>query len=116
MKNFICLIVVLFFYPFNYAFTKCDTDQRIPYDNPEDLLEVDPSSLKISFYDEKLEIIRSYCYVLDSSLDRDVMGHASQQKIQFTVHYARTCYHSGHQINKTIWNYWEKNQSCFFSP
>ena len=67
MKKIFLLIVVLFFYPFNYAYTKCDQDERIPFDNPEDLLEVDPSSLKISFYDEKLEDANVKAYKAYSS-------------------------------------------------
>ena len=55
MKKLFLLLSVLSFYVFNNAFAKCDTDPRIPYDSPEDLKEVEPSSLKISFYDEKLD-------------------------------------------------------------
>ena len=55
MKKLFLLLLVLSFYVFNNAFAKCNTDSRIPYDSPEDLKEVEPSSLKISFYDEKLD-------------------------------------------------------------
>ena len=55
MKKLILFLLLLFIYPFNNVFAKCDTNPNIPFDNPEDLKEVDPSSLKISFYDEKLD-------------------------------------------------------------
>ena len=55
MKGILLLFLALSFYVVNNAFAKCDTDPRIPYDKPEDLKEVEPSALKISFYDEKLD-------------------------------------------------------------
>ncbi len=67
MKKFILLILVLFFYPFKYGYAKCETDPRIPYDSPEDLLEVEPSSLKISVYDKKLESANARAYKAHSN-------------------------------------------------
>ena len=55
MKKLFLLLLALSFYVSNNAFAKCNTNPNIPYDNPEDLKEVEPSSLKISFYDEKLD-------------------------------------------------------------
>jgi|TARA_Y100000031_G_scaffold98488_1_gene107850 hypothetical protein len=55
MKKLFLLLLALSFYVFNNAFAKCNTNPNIPFDNPEDLKEVEPSSLKISFYDEKLD-------------------------------------------------------------
>lgn len=55
MKKLLLLLLLLYFYPFNNVFAKCNTDLRIPFDKPEDLKEVEPSALKISFYDDKLD-------------------------------------------------------------
>ena len=52
MKKFILFFIALSFYFFNNAFAKCDNDQR---SFMEGLKLEEPSSLKISFYDEKFE-------------------------------------------------------------
>ena len=53
MKKLIIIFLMIFF--FNEAFAKCDEDKRQAIDKPEDLKIVDPSSLKLSFYDEKFD-------------------------------------------------------------
>ena len=53
-------------------------------------------------YHEDLEKIRSQCYVLDSSLERDVMGNAQQKNLKFTTPYARTCHQAGQTVLKSV--------------
>ncbi len=55
MKKLILFLFLLFVYPFNNVFAKCDTSEIMIIDDPKDVVEVDPSTLKISFFDEKLE-------------------------------------------------------------
>ena len=57
-------------------------------------------------YLSELENIRSQCYVLDSSLERDVMGNAQQKNLSFTTPYARTCHQAGQMILKCVKNFW----------
>ena len=58
-------------------------------------------------YHAELEKIRSQCYVLDSSLERDVMGNAQQKNLSFTTPYARTCHQAGQTVLKSVKNYWK---------
>jgi|TARA_B100001079_G_C16409931_1_gene515754 hypothetical protein len=58
-------------------------------------------------YHTELEEIRSQCYVLDSSLERDVMGNAQQKILSFTTPYARTCHQAGQTVLKSVKNYWK---------
>ena len=58
-------------------------------------------------YHAELEEIRSQCYVLDSSLERDVMGNAQQKNLSFTTPYARTCHQAGQKVLKSVKNYWK---------
>ena len=60
---------------------------------------------------EELEKIRSQCYVLDSSLERDVMGHSKQKKPHFNVPFARTCHKSSKIVIDAVRIYWKANQS-----
>ena len=56
MKKLLLILIPLSFYFFNNAFAKCDGDQRtFMDDDSEALILVDPSLLKLSFYDEKFE-------------------------------------------------------------
>jgi hypothetical protein len=52
MKKLLLILIPLSFYFFNNAFAKCDGDQRTFMNNDsEALILIDPSSLKLSFYD-----------------------------------------------------------------
>ena len=44
---------------------------------------------------QELEGIRPQCYLLDSSMERDVMGGENKQHIGFTVAYAGSCHKAG---------------------
>ena len=55
MKNLFLFFFILSICLINRAFAKCDTSEILIIDDPKDLVEVDPSTLKISFFDEKLE-------------------------------------------------------------
>ena len=59
---------------------------------------------------QELERIRPQCYLLDSSIDRDVMGRENQH-IGFTVAYARSCHKAGRIVLSAIRNYWKENPS-----
>ena len=59
----------------------------------------------------ELEGIRPQCYLLDSSMERDVMGRENQQHIVFTVAYARSCHKAGRIVLSAIRNYWKENPS-----
>ncbi len=63
-----------------------------------------------------LEAIRSQCYVLDGSLDRDLMGHTMQKNMRFTAPYAKTCHRSGQAVIEAVKRYWQENQTRFFKP
>ena len=52
MQKLLLIIITLSFYFLNDAFAKCDNDQR---SFMEGLKLEQPSSLKVSFYDEKFE-------------------------------------------------------------
>ena len=51
MNKFIFILSILIF---NQVFAKCDTAEILIIDDPNDVVEVDPSTLRLSFYDEKL--------------------------------------------------------------
>ena len=61
-------------------------------------------------YAAELEKVRSQCYVLDSSLERDMMGHANQKNTRFTVPFARTCYQAGQAVIDAVRNFWKVYQ------
>ena len=62
------------------------------------------------------EKARSMCAVLDSALNRDLLGHASLKNIQFTPAFARTSFEASRKIRKIIRTYWEENRKRFFDP
>ena len=51
MNKFIFILSILIV---NQVFAKCDTAEILIIDDPKDVVEVDPSTLRLSFYDEKL--------------------------------------------------------------
>ncbi len=51
MNKFIFILSILIV---NQVFAKCDTAEILIIDDPKDVVEVDPSTLSLSFYDEKL--------------------------------------------------------------
>ena len=57
----ILFLILLLVYS-NQAFANCDNDKRQPIDKPEDMKIVDPSIIKVSFYDEKLEDANALAY------------------------------------------------------
>ena len=63
-----------------------------------------------------VEKARSQCAVLDSALDRDLLGHASLKNIQFTPAFARTSFEASRKIHKIIRVYWQENRVRFFDP
>ena len=63
-----------------------------------------------------VEQARSQCAVLDSALNRDLLGHASPKNIQFTPAFARTSFEASRKIHKIIRAYWHENRQRFFDP
>ena len=63
-----------------------------------------------------VEQARSQCAVLDSALNRDLLGHTSPKNIQFTPAFARTSFEASRKIHKIIRAYWHENKQRFFNP
>ena len=55
-----------------------------------------------------LESVRSQCYVLDSMLERDVLGKARQKNVRFTPAFAKTCHRSAEGILNEIRKFWNQ--------
>jgi hypothetical protein len=64
----------------------------------------------------EVEETRPQCEVLDSALNRDLIGHTRQKNIQFTPAFAKTSYEASRQIHKIIKAYWTQNKDRFFAP
>lgn len=64
----------------------------------------------------EVEETRPQCEVLDSSLNRDLLGNTRQKNIQFTPAFAKTAYEASRQILKIIKVYWLQNKDRFFVP
>ena len=62
------------------------------------------------------EQARSQCAVLDSSLNRDLLGKTSPKNIQFTPAFARTSFEASSKILKIVRTYWRENSQRFFDP
>jgi len=66
--------------------------------------------------DTNFEKIRSSCYILDGSLERDIFGQTRQKNTHFTPSFARACYHASMTVQKAVKTYWQKNRDHFFNP
>ena len=64
----------------------------------------------------EVEITRVQCDVLDSALNRDLLGHTRPKNIQFTPAFAKTSYEASRKIHKIVKTYWQKNKDRFFIP
>jgi hypothetical protein len=64
----------------------------------------------------EVEITRAYCDVLDSALNRDLLGHSRPKNIQFTPAFAKTSYEASLKIRKIVKTYWQENKERFFAP
>ena len=64
----------------------------------------------------EIEQARSQCVVLDSALNRDLLGNTSPKNIQFTQAFARTSFEASRKIHKIIRAYWKENRQRFFEP
>ena len=64
----------------------------------------------------EVEETRPQCEVLDSALNRDLLGHTRPKNIQFTPAFAKTSYEASRQIHKIIKVYWQKNKVRYFVP
>ena len=71
---------------------------------------------KCSSVTPSVEKARSQCAVLDSALNRDLLGHTSPKNIQFTPAFARTSFQASRKIHKIIKAYWQENRKRFFDP
>ncbi len=64
----------------------------------------------------EVEETRQQCEVLESALNRDLLGHTRSSNIQFTPTFAKTLYEASRQIHKIIKAYWLQNKDRFFAP
>ncbi len=64
----------------------------------------------------EVEETRTQCEILDSALNRDLLGHTRPKNIQFTPAFAKTSYEASRQIHKIIKAYWRENKVRFFAP
>ena len=62
------------------------------------------------------EQARSQCAILDSTIDRDLLGNTSQKNIQFTPAFAKTSFEASRKILKIVRSYWRENRQRFFDP
>ena len=62
------------------------------------------------------EQVRSQCAVLDSALNRDLLGNTSPKNIRYTPAFARTSFEASSKILKIIRVYWQENRQRFFDP
>ena len=63
-----------------------------------------------------IEQARSHCAVLDSALNRDLLGNTSPKNIKFTPAFAKTAFEASGKILKIIRTYWTENSNRFFDP
>ncbi|MDC0223966.1 MAG: hypothetical protein ACJ0DJ_00600 [bacterium] len=64
----------------------------------------------------EVEITRANCDILDSMLNRDLLGHTRPKNIQFTPAFAKTSYEASRKIHQIVRAYWQKNKDRFFGP
>ena len=64
----------------------------------------------------EFNLAQSQCAVLDSAIDRDLLGHTSPKNIHFTPAFARTSFEASKKIHKIVRSYWEENKQRFFDP
>ena len=64
----------------------------------------------------EVEETRQQCEMLDSALNRDLLGHTRPKNIQFTPAFAKNLYEASRQIHKIIKAYWLQSKDRFFAP
>lgn len=64
----------------------------------------------------EFEETRIHCDILDSSLNRDLLGQSRQKNISFTQSFAKTSYDASKAIQKKIKIYLKQNKDRFFYP
>ena len=64
----------------------------------------------------EIEDAREHCKVLDSSLNRDLLGQVRQKNISFNAAFAKTSYKASQEIQKIIKAYLKQNKDRFFEP
>ena len=62
------------------------------------------------------EQARSQCAVLDSTIDRDLLGNTSQKNIILTPAFGKTSFEASRKILKLVRAYWRENCQRFFVP
>ena len=62
----------------------------------------------------EIEIARVHCDILDSSINRDLLGQARQKNISFTPAFAKTAYEASLSIHNIIKEHLKKNKDMFF--
>ena len=64
----------------------------------------------------EVEITRAHCDVLDSALNRDLLGHTRPKNIQFTPAFAKTSYEASTKIHQIVKSYWQERKDRYFAP
>ena len=64
----------------------------------------------------EFEKTRIHCEILDSSLNRDLLGQPRQKNISFTKAFAKKSYDASMEIHKKIKLYLKQNRDLFFDP
>jgi len=64
----------------------------------------------------EFEESRIHCDILDSSLNRDLLGQSRQKNISFTQAFAKTSYDASMVIQKKIISFLKKNKDFSFDP
>ncbi len=81
-----------------------------------------PSFSTIELLDKCIEIdpmfeeMRSFCNVLDSTIERDMFGKTKTSNMGYTPAFAKTCFQASEHIQQIVKTYWKKNKKRFFSP
>ena len=83
---------------------------QLPAYSPTEMLN------KCSSVSPLVEQARKHCAVLDSSLNRDLLGNTSPKNIQFTPAFAKTSFEASKKILKIVRTYWHENKQRFFDP
>ena len=64
----------------------------------------------------EIEIARKYCEVLDSALNRDLLGHTRPKNLKFTPVFAKKTFEASSKINQIVKAYLQENSDRFFVP
>ena len=64
----------------------------------------------------EIEIARVHCEVLDSALNRDLLGHTRPKNLKFTPAFAKKTFEASSKINQIVKAYLQENSDRYFVP